>query len=1062
MAIVKVKQNQLHNAIKHLYLTIKVIASYPKNHPSAQHAINKSYHLLTSLLNKQKILTTAVVSSALLVDDITINEKNEFSSKFVIALSNRNIQSITFSKGLSLEDYKIFLGEIAKRPDVLQNEGGLAKILKIKKISNISINEIKYGRISKEKVDLGNKAIIDFLSGKEAELNGSKEIFFYLLKNSPQKISELIRTTSDKTNSQKRKKITINSLQRIAAQIISTEQMSVNSFKNIFGALLLFIDSETKKLSLQELLIEEHKNGNSDGILESAFFYDAVAQTISQYIERGEKNKELIERLLPTDTEKKKILPYLEKKLQTFGNSKNLPFSKDNFFPEAQSKIDTIQREEEKSNETNITNKKNEKLLNPKTTEKEKIKEKTFPEAHPKKKSEHYDITQKVINCLSQGKTQEAQSAINEYSQKLDDKSWEIRNKYAESFHDIISKLDEFDKLKDNFSLIANLLIKKLKEEHHADTYLTLTKNFHRACILQNRIEAFYLDETIGSRLFQAHKLDKDQLQKLLLTRNQNKRSLQYNLGALNLAEESVLTSFIAQQYKGFPVINISDISQIPDNVLGIIPIEYIKRYLVLPFKIDDRRLFTVMENPRNVEVITDLQFIVGSSIVPFVGGEYFLINAIEKYYSTNVNIAEIDRAMESINKEEEDLEFIQEKEEESSNVEELESESAQGPVVRLVNLILKQAIAQNASDIHIEPFENELLVRLRVDGTLFKIMSPPYKYKNSITSRIKIMSRLNIAERRLPQDGKFKVKINEKYLDIRVSTFPGSFGEKVVMRLLDKANLQMDLSQIDMRKEDLDAFRSTIYKSKGMVLVTGPTGSGKTTTLYSILSELNDGTKNISTAEDPIEYNLPGVNQFQMNAKIGLDFAQALRSFLRQDPDILMMGEIRDLETAQIAVRAALTGHLVLSTLHTNSATETIVRLLDMGIEPFLVANSVSLVIAQRLLRKICSGCKTEISLNQMQKELIKNNGVDPESVKFYSGKGCFECNHTGFKGRCAIYEVLPMRNELKEMITNGESSLKLINTAKKLGFETLQQSGFKKVLEGVTTIEEWLRLVL
>ncbi|MGA1795318.1 MAG: GspE/PulE family protein, partial [bacterium] len=360
-----------------------------------------------------------------------------------------------------------------------------------------------------------------------------------------------------------------------------------------------------------------------------------------------------------------------------------------------------------------------------------------------------------------------------------------------------------------------------------------------------------------------------------------------------------------------------------------------------------------------------------------------------------------------------------------------------------------------------IEPYEDEVRVRFRVDGSLIQAMRPPFKYRNGITSRIKVMSRLDISERRLPQDGRFRIKVEGKCIDFRVSVFPGGFGEKVVLRLLDKSNLQMDISKLGMKGEDMKVLMGAMYKSKGMILVTGPTGSGKSTTLYSMLQKLNDGTRNINTAEDPVEYNIHGINQFQMNPAIGLDFARALRSFLRQDPDVIMVGEMRDLETAQIAVKAALTGHLVLSTLHTNSAVETITRLVEMGIEPFLVATSVDLIIAQRLMRKICPACRQETKPPDMYLDYLKWMGQKLSRDTFYAGKGCPKCYDTGYRGRFAIYEVLPMWNEIREMIIQRESPLTIQVKAEELGLKVLRENALAKVKQGITTMEEWMRVV-
>jgi len=409
-----------------------------------------------------------------------------------------------------------------------------------------------------------------------------------------------------------------------------------------------------------------------------------------------------------------------------------------------------------------------------------------------------------------------------------------------------------------------------------------------------------------------------------------------------------------------------------------------------------------------------------------------------------------------------EDIEFSGTEEE--INALELEKASADAPVVRLVNMILLNPIKKGASDIHIEPYEKKLRVRYRIDGVLQEEMTPPLKLKNAIVSRLKIMSQLDIAERRLPQDGRIKLKLGKgREMDFRVSVLPTLFGEKVVMRLLDKSNLQLDMTKLGFEQGQLDVFQRSIHQPYGMVLVTGPTGSGKTTTLYSALSELNKTSENLSTAEDPVEFNLPGINQVQMHEEIGLNFAAALRSFLRQDPDIIMVGEIRDFETAEIAVKAALTGHMVLSTLHTNDAPSTVNRLLNMGIEPFLVSSSVNCIVAQRLARKVCEACKeTDAEVNR---EAMVEAGLAEDAARNVvpvRGKGCRECSETGYKGRLAVYEVMELREELKEFVLNGASALELKREAIRLGMKTLRQSGLTKIIQGKTTIEEVLSVTV
>jgi type IV pilus assembly protein PilB len=416
---------------------------------------------------------------------------------------------------------------------------------------------------------------------------------------------------------------------------------------------------------------------------------------------------------------------------------------------------------------------------------------------------------------------------------------------------------------------------------------------------------------------------------------------------------------------------------------------------------------------------------------------------------------------MDSLKKQEGDiLDLIQEKEEEEIDISELKQAVEEAPVVKLVNLILSEAITRGASDVHVEPYEKNFRVRYRIDGVLYDIMQPPLKLKAALSSRIKIMSELDIAERRLPQDGRIKLKVKGREVDLRVSTLPTLFGEKIVMRILDKSSLVLDLTKLGFEPNALQDFEEAVRSPFGMVLVTGPTGSGKTTTLYSALTTINTIDVNIITSEDPVEYNLMGINQVQVKEEIGLTFAAALRSFLRQDPDIIMVGEIRDFETSEIAVKAALTGHLVLSTLHTNDAPGTISRLLNMGIEPFLVSASVLLILAQRLCRKICQQCKVEEKVPIPALVNIGFSEKEAKTIKCFRGKGCNACSDTGYKGRLALYEVMPMKDELKELVLEGASASEIKKTAVRLGMKTLRMSGLTKIKEGVTTVEEVLKV--
>ena len=462
------------------------------------------------------------------------------------------------------------------------------------------------------------------------------------------------------------------------------------------------------------------------------------------------------------------------------------------------------------------------------------------------------------------------------------------------------------------------------------------------------------------------------------------------------------------------------------------------------------------MVDPSNIFAIDDIKFLTGYRIEALIASESSMRQALDAHYGTTKGLDTLLEGMET-----EGVEYIGE--EETVNLSNLKEASEDAPVIKLVNAILTDAIKKRASDIHVEPYEKSFRVRFRIDGTLYEMMKPPLKMKNAMISRLKIMSRLDIAERRLPQDGRIKLKMaKDTEMDFRVSVLPTLFGEKVVLRLLDKSNLQLDMTKLGFMDRQLADFREAIYRPFGIVLVTGPTGSGKTTTLYSALSELNKTTENISTAEDPVEFNLPGINQVQIHEEIGLSFANALRSFLRQDPDIILVGEIRDFETAEIAIKAALTGHLVLSTLHTNDAPSTVNRLLNMGIEPFLVSSATNLILAQRLVRKICQECKGPISISA---ESFAKLGVQQEEyeqykdITFYKGKGCDICNNTGYKGRIALYEVMPISEPIKELILQGASAIDIKREAIRQGLQTLRRSGISKLLEGVTSLEEVLK---
>jgi type IV pilus assembly protein PilB len=530
--------------------------------------------------------------------------------------------------------------------------------------------------------------------------------------------------------------------------------------------------------------------------------------------------------------------------------------------------------------------------------------------------------------------------------------------------------------------------------------------------------------------------------------------NLGYTLAKLGYISDDEITNFLSQQYR-VPTIDLADY-EIDAEIVKLVSKEQCEKHRVVPVSRTGNALIVAMADPTNLHAIDDLKFLTSYNIEPVIASETAILATIEKYYNAGPSYDEVMAGFD-----EQEIDFTGE--EEDLNLLELEKASEDAPVVRLVNMILLNAIKKGASDIHIEPYEKKLRVRLRVDGVLLEEMTPPLKLKNAIVSRLKIMSQLDIAERRLPQDGRIKLKLGKgREMDFRVSVLPTIWGEKIVMRLLDKGNLQVDMTKLGFDAGPLKDFLWAIGQPWGMVLVTGPTGSGKTTTLYSALSELNKPGTNVSTAEDPVEYNLMGINQVQMHDEIGLNFAMALRAFLRQDPDVLMVGEIRDFETGEIAVKAALTGHLVLSTLHTNDAPATISRLLNMGVEPFLITASVNLVLAQRLARRVCADCKQPFT---MDPQVLMEMGFTAENVaraKLMKGQGCRTCNGTGYKGRVALYEVMRFTDTLKEMVLQGSSTAELKAAAIKGGMLTLRMSGIGKVMDGMTTTEEILRVTM
>ncbi|RME25505.1 MAG: type IV-A pilus assembly ATPase PilB [Deltaproteobacteria bacterium] len=559
----------------------------------------------------------------------------------------------------------------------------------------------------------------------------------------------------------------------------------------------------------------------------------------------------------------------------------------------------------------------------------------------------------------------------------------------------------------------------------------------------------------LGELLVKEKVISSVQLKRALEAQRASGSRLAHELTRLGYIEESELTAFLSKQY-GVPSINLADF-EIEPEVLKQIPKEVVTRHQVVPINRTGNTLIIAMADPSNIYAIDDVKFVTKMNVEVVVASEQAIADAIEKYYTSNVSFDEV--MLDFEDGLEDELEF-EEDVEEDIDVVNLEKSAGEAPVVKLVNLILLDAIRKNASDIHVEPYEKSMRIRYRIDGVLYEVMKPPNKLRAAIVSRLKIMSSLDIAERRLPQDGRIKMKLGRgREMDFRVSVLPVLWGEKVVLRLLDKSNLQLDMTKLGFEEKVLADFKQEIYKPYGMILITGPTGSGKTTTLYSTLSELNKSTTNICTAEDPVEFNLFGINQVQMQESIGLNFASALRSFLRQDPDVIMVGEIRDFETAEIAVKAALTGHLVLSTLHTNDAPSSVSRLLNMGIEPFLVASSVNLIGAQRLVRKLCVDCKEPRDVPQ---QALIDLGVPPEEVRgfqVYQAPGCRSCSNTGFKGRIAVYEIMVMTEELREFVLNGASTLELKREAIRGGMKTLRMSALAKLAEGMTSMEEVVR---
>ena len=592
----------------------------------------------------------------------------------------------------------------------------------------------------------------------------------------------------------------------------------------------------------------------------------------------------------------------------------------------------------------------------------------------------------------------------------------------------------------------------------------------------------------IGELLLKEKRITPAQLQEALNYQKTSGGKLGYNLVKLGFVKDEEITSLLSKQY-GVPSINLAQF-EIDPAIVKLIPAETAQKYQIVPLSRAGATLTIAMTDPTNVFAMDDIKFMTGYNVEPVVASETAVTDAITRYYpagatatravekkekkaapvqqAANLNNAAtlemVTRALEETAGDiaDDDVEMLEEIEQ--IDVSTLEKQGGEAPVIRLVNLMLMSAIQKGASDIHVEPYEKEFRVRFRIDGILYNVMAPPMKFRDAITSRVKIMAKLDIAEKRLPQDGRIKIRFGDgeggtKEIDFRVSILPTLFGEKIVMRLLDKDKLMLDMTKLGFEPDSLRKLETAISKPWGMVLVTGPTGSGKTNTLYSSIAKINTAETNIMTAEDPVEFNLVGVNQVQVRENIGLNFAAALRSFLRQDPNIILVGEIRDFETAEIAVKASLTGHLVLSTLHTNDAPSTISRLMNMGIEPFLVASSVNLICAQRLVRRLCTQCKTP---HPHAAQALVDAGFTPDEaakVVPQKGAGCERCNNSGYKGRVGLYEVMEVTDELRELILVGASALELRRKAVDEGMITLRRSGLQKVIEGVTTIEEVAR---
>ena len=569
------------------------------------------------------------------------------------------------------------------------------------------------------------------------------------------------------------------------------------------------------------------------------------------------------------------------------------------------------------------------------------------------------------------------------------------------------------------------------------------------------------MGSNLGELLIQEKLLDSEQLKSALDFHKKNDVGIGSAIISLGYLSEEEMAQALSRQL-GYPYINLDQFEVYPD-VISLIPVEIAKKYLIMPIHRIRSFLTLAMVDPTDLGIIEDVRFRTGLSIQPVIASESGIMSAISKYYGSS-DALRVKQIVDEIEQAEDATVNIIEEDEEDYDIEELVHSTEEAPIITLVNTIFIDSIKKGASDVHFEPYEKNFRVRYRLDGTLHEMMNLALKFKNPVTSRVKILSNMDIAEKRLPQDGRIKMRVklengDKKEVDMRVSSVPAVFGEKVVVRILDKAMLQLDMTKLGMEQESLDLFKRMIVRPWGIILVTGPTGSGKTNTLYSGISNLNSMEKNIMTAEDPVEFYMPGINQVNIRDAIGLNFATSLRSFLRQDPDIMLVGEMRDFETVDIAIKAALTGHLVFSTVHTNDAASTILRLVNMDVEPFLIADSVVLVVAQRLVRRLCDECRTRHNLTPEALMDIGFTKEESDKVKVYKPAGCNTCHNTGYKGRTGLFEVMEVTDDIRDLILSRAQSKEIKRKSRENGMTTLRRSGLKKIMEGTTSVEEVLR---